>query len=97
MKLKPLSDNVLIKPQAREEATKSGIVLPSSVKNEGPERGQVVAIGEGKLLEDGSFAKMPVAVGDQVVYKKGYNAEEIELDEGKCVLVSIHDILGIIN
>jgi chaperonin GroES len=97
MNLKPLNDNVLIKPQAREEATKSGIVLPSSVKNEGPAKGQVLAVGEGQLLEDGTRAKMSVAVGDQVLYKKSYSSEELELDEGKCLLVSEHDILGIIK
>jgi len=97
MKLKPLNDNVLIKPQAREEATKSGIVLPSSVKNDGPEKGKVLAVGEGRLLEDGSRAKVAISVGDQVLYKKSYNSEELELDEGKCLLLSEHDILGIIN
>jgi len=97
MNLKPLNDNVLIKPVAREEATKSGIVLPDSVKNEGPAKGQVLAVGEGLLLENGSRAKMSVAVGDQVLYKKSYSAEELELDEGKCVLIGEHDILGIIK
>ncbi len=97
MNLKPLNENVLIKPQAREEATKSGIVLPNSVQTEGPQRGQVLAVGLGRLLENGSRAPMAVAVGDQVMYKKGYNAEELEMDEGKCVLIGESDILGIIK
>ena len=97
MNLMPLNDNVLIKPVAEETATKSGIVLPDSVKNEGPAQGQVLAVGEGLLLENGSRAKMAVNVGDQVLYKKSYSAEELELDEGKCVLISEHDILGIIK
>ncbi|PIT94922.1 co-chaperone GroES [Candidatus Falkowbacteria bacterium CG10_big_fil_rev_8_21_14_0_10_39_9] len=97
MNLKPLNDNVLIKPQAREEATKSGIVLPSSTQNEGPQKGQVLAVGEGRLLENGSRAPLAVSVGDQVMYKKSYSAEELELDEGKCVLVGESDILGIIK
>ena len=97
MTLKPLNDNVLIKPEAREETTKSGIVLPDSVKNEGPAKGQVLAIGEGQLLEDGTRARMSVTVGDQVLYKKSYSAEELELDEGKCILVGEHDVLGIIS
>jgi co-chaperonin GroES (HSP10) len=54
-------------------------------------------VGEGLLLENGSRAKMSVNVGDQVLYKKSYSAEELELDEGKCILVSEHDILGIIK
>lgn len=97
MTLKPLNDNVLIKSVAREEMTKSGIVLPDSVKNDGPAKGQVLAVGEGRMLENGTYAKMPVSVGDQVMYKKTYSTEELELDDGKCVLVSIHDVLGIIN
>lgn len=97
MTFKPLNDNVLLKIVAREEATKSGIVLPDSVKNEGPEKGQVLAVGEGRLLENGSRSKISVSVGDQVMYKKNYNTEELELAEGKCVLVGETDILGIIN
>ncbi|MFA4942260.1 MAG: co-chaperone GroES [Patescibacteria group bacterium] len=97
MTLKPLNDNVLIKPLAREEATKSGIVLPDSVKNDGPAKGQVLAVGVGRLLENGTYTPMPVKVGDQVMYKKSYNTQELELDEGKCILVSEHDILGIIS
>lgn len=97
MTLKPLNDHVLIKPVVREETTKSGIVLPDSVKNEGPAKGQVLAVGAGRLLDNGTRFPMSVVVGDQVLYKKSYSTEELELSEGKCILVSENDILGIIN
>ena len=67
MKLKPLSDNLIIKPI--EEVTKGGIVLPETINTEKPEKGEVVAIGIGRLLENGQRAAMEIKVGDNVIFK----------------------------
>lgn len=97
MTLQPLNNNVLIKPAPKAEATKSGIVLPESSQPNGPERGEVLALGAGKLLDNGTRAAMAVKVGDQVMFKRSYSSEEVDLDGVKYFLVNEADILGIIN
>jgi chaperonin GroES len=94
--LKPLNNNLIVKPVAKEEVTKSGIVLPDTGKGERPERGEVIAIGTGKLLENGTRAAMSVKVGDQIVFKK-YTPDEIKIDEETYLVVSEHDVLAIIE
>ncbi|NQU83546.1 MAG: co-chaperone GroES [Parcubacteria group bacterium] len=94
MNFKPLSDNLLVKPLAQEEVTKSGIVLPDSSK-EKPEKGTVVAVGTGKF-ENGQRQPMSVKVGDVVMFKK-YSPDEVKVDEDKMLIISESDILGIIE
>ncbi|MEA3272704.1 MAG: co-chaperone GroES [Patescibacteria group bacterium] len=94
MNFKPLSDNLLVKPLEQEEITKSGIVLPDTVK-EKPEKGQVVAAGPGKM-ENGKNQPMSVKVGDMVMFKK-YSPDEIKVGDKKMLIISESDILGIIE
>jgi len=93
MNLKPLGDRVIIKVLEKEEKTSSGIVLPDKAK-EKPQEGEVVAVGPGKLLDDGSKSQMDVKVGDKVVYSK-YAGTEIKIDDVEYLIVRQDDILGI--
>ncbi len=96
MKLRPLGDRVVVKALPRDEVTKSGIILPETAGKERPEKGEVIAIGPGKTLEDGKLAPMHVKVGDKVVFKS-YAADEIKLDGQEYLLVSEADITGVIE
>ena len=95
LKLRPLRDKILIKPAKEQDKSRGGILLPQTTE-EKPERGEVLAVGEGKLLENGSYAKMSVKVGDQVIFKK-YSPDEIKIDEEEYLIISEDDILAIIN
>ncbi len=96
MNLKPLNDNVIIKPITADEVTKAGIVLPDTVDKEKPEKGEVVAVGEGKLLDNGQRAVMSVKVGQKVMFKK-YSPDEIKIDEEDYLVISQSDIIAIIQ
>ena len=96
MKLKPLFSNVIVKPLKKEEITKSGIVLPDTVDKEKAERGEVVAIGSGKVLDSGQVAPMTVKVGDQVMFKK-YTPDEIKVDGEEYLVLNESDIIAIIE
>ena len=93
-KLRPLGDRVVIKPSAREETTKSGIVLPDTAK-EKPQEGSIIAAGPGKVLDDGTREAMDVKVGDKVLYAK-YAGTEFKLDGDDVLIVSQKDILAVI-
>jgi chaperonin GroES len=94
-KLRPLGDRVVVKPTPREEMTKSGIVLPDTVK-EKPQEGEILAAGPGKILEDGSREAMDVKVGDKVLYAK-YAGTEFKIDDQELLIVSQKDILAIVE
>jgi chaperonin GroES len=96
MKLKPLSNNVIVKALKKEEVTKSGIVLPDTIDKEKPERGEVVAVGEGRLLDNGQLAPMKVKIGNQVIFKK-YSPDEIKVDGEEYLVLSENDIIAIIE
>ena len=96
MKLKPLHDNVVVKPSSVEEMTKSGIVLPETASKERPERGEVVAVGPGKRLDNGEIAPISLKVGDKVMFKK-YSPDEIKIDNEEYLLISESDILAILE
>lgn len=96
MKLKPLSDRVVVEPISEEEKTKSGIVLPETIDKEKPEQGKVIATGPGRILADGKRAPMTVKVGDKVVFKK-YGPDEVKVGDKKYLIVSEEDILAIIG
>ena len=70
MKLKPISDHIIVKPEEAESITKGGIVLPETVDKEKPEQGRVVAVGPGKLMENGQRASMSVTVGGKAIFNK---------------------------
>lgn len=95
MKLRPLDDRVVIKQSEAEEKTAGGIILPDAAK-EKPQIGKIIAVGPGKLLDDGKRGKMSVKKNDEVVYAK-YIGSEIEIDRDKFVVLHESDILGIIE
>ena len=102
MKLKPLSDRIVLEPIPEEEIiketgkTKSGIVLPETVDKEKPEQGKVIAVGPGRILTDGKRAPISVKVGDKVVFKK-YGPDEVKIGDKEYLIVSEEDILAIID
>ena len=93
IKLQPLADRVVVKPIEKKEVTKSGIVLPDTVK-ERPQEGKVVAVGPGKLTNDGKRITMDVKVGDIVIYNK-YGGTEIKIDDEDLKVLRESDIIGI--
>ncbi|MDH7604174.1 MAG: co-chaperone GroES [Melioribacter sp.] len=94
-KIKPLADRVIVKPKEAEEKTKGGIILPDTAK-EKPIEGTVVAVGEGRITEDGKLISMHVKVGDTVLYGK-YSGTEIKIDGEDYLIMRESDIYGIIN
>ncbi len=95
MKLKPLDDRIVIKQSEAEEKTAGGIILPDAAQ-EKPQIGKVVAVGPGKLLDDGKRAKMSVKKKDEVIYGK-YSGSEVEYDSDKYVILRESDVLGIVE
>jgi chaperonin GroES len=95
MNLKPLDDRIVIKQSEAEEKTAGGIILPDTAK-EKPQVGKVVAIGPGKLLDDGKRAKMSVKNKDEVIYAK-YIGSDVEIDGEKYVILRESDVLGIVE
>ena len=93
-KLQPLGDRVVIKPTAREEMTKSGIVLPDTAK-EKPQEGTIIAVGPGGFDNDGKRIAMDVEVGQKVLYGK-YAGTEFKLDDDELLIVSQKDILAVV-
>ena len=94
-KLRPLGDRVVIEPTPREEMTKSGIVLPDTAK-EKPQEGKIIAVGPGKVLEDGKREAIDVSVGDKVLYAK-YAGTEFKVDGEELLIVSQKDILAVVE
>lgn len=91
-KIKPLGDRVVIKPTPKEEVSKGGIVIPDTAK-EKPQEGKIIAVGPGKLSEDGKRIAMEVKVGDKVIYSK-YAGAEIKVDDEELIIVRESDILA---
>ena len=95
MNLKPLANNVIIKALKKEDVTKSGIVLPDS-SDAKPEKGEVIAVGPGRILDNGQLAAMNVKVGDKVIFKK-YSPDEVKVDDEEYLVLSETDIIAIIE
>jgi chaperonin GroES len=93
--LKPLGDRVVVKPSTKEEVTKSGLVLPDTAK-EKPQEGEVIAVGPGRVLDDGKRLSAEVKQGDKVLYAK-YAGTEFKLEEDELLILSERDILAIVN
>jgi chaperonin GroES len=91
-KLEPLGDRVVVRPIKREEMSKGGIILPDTAK-EKPQEGEVIAVGPGKLSEEGNRIPMDVKVGDRVVYAK-YAGTEYKLDDEELIIIRESDILA---
>ena len=94
MKLKPLSDRVVVKPEEAEEKTASGIILPDTAK-EKPQLGKVIAVGKGKMSDTGNVMKMDVKVNDKVLYGK-YSGTEITFKGDELLIMRESDILAIL-
>jgi chaperonin GroES len=92
IKLKPLDDRIVVEPVEAEEKTAGGIVLPDTAK-EKPQRGKVLAVGPGKLLDNGQRGEISVAVGDEVIYGK-YAGSDIELDGRDIKILRESDVLA---
>ena len=95
MNIKPLGDRVVVKVLPGEETTKSGIVIPDTAK-EKPQEGEVVAVGSGRVLENGQKVELEVKVGDRVFYSK-YAGNEIKLSGQEYLIMNERDILGIVE
>jgi chaperonin GroES len=95
MKLKPLQDRVIVKQSDTEEKTKSGILLPDSAK-EKPTKGKVIAVGPGKLDDNGKPMEIGLRVGETVYYGK-YSGTDVEVDGTKYVILRESDVLGVLE
>ena len=94
-KLRPLGDRVVLRPTPGEEMTKSGILIPDTVK-EKPQEGEVLAVGPGRILDDGSREKMDLKAGEKVLYAK-YAGTEFKLDGEDLLIVSGKDVLAVVE
>jgi chaperonin GroES len=91
-KIHPLGERILVKPTAREEVSRGGIVLPDTIK-EKPQEGEVIAVGEGKRSDKGERIPMDIKVGDIVIYAK-YGGTEIKLEDDDYIILRESDILA---
>ena len=94
-KLRPLSDRVVIQPSPHEETTKSGLVIPDTAK-EKPQEGKVLAVGPGRILDDGKREHMDLKRGDTVLYAK-YAGTEFKLDGEDLLIISAKDVLAVVE
>ena len=92
----PVGEYILVKPHKEEETTASGLILQTSGKGEKPQKGEIIALGSGRLSEDGERLPFSVQVGQIVLFKK-YAPEEFEIDGETFLLMKEQDILAIIN
>lgn len=92
VKIQPLGDRVVVKPLEKEEKTKGGIFLPDTAK-EKPQEGKVLAVGPGKMSDDGKRLPMDVAVGDVIIFAK-YGGVEIKEDDQELIILREADILA---
>ena len=95
MKIRPLQDRVIVKRIAEEEKTKGGIIIPDTAK-EKPQEGKVVAVGKGKVNDDGKVIPLDVKVGDKILFGK-YSGSEIKLDGEEHLIMREDDILGVLE
>ena len=99
MQIKPLGDRVLIEPMSDDEKakqSKGGILIPDTADKEKPQEGKVIAVGEGKRLENGNLSPLPVKAGDKVLFTK-YGPTEIKVDDKEYLIAREEDILAVIT
>ncbi len=94
-KIRPLQDRILVKRLTNEEKTKGGIIIPDSAK-EKPQEGEVIAVGNGKILENGQKHPLDVKAGDRILFSK-YAGSEIKIDGEEYTIMREDDVLGIIG
>ncbi len=95
LKIRPLGDRVVVEPLEAEEKTKGGIILPDTAK-EKPQEGKVIAVGKGRIDENGKPVPMEVKVGDVILYGK-YSGTEVTIDDKEYVILKEEDILAIVE
>ncbi len=95
MKIRPLYDRVVVKRIEEEETVQGGIIIPDSAK-EKPQEGEVLAVGQGKRLDDGKLVPLDVKVGDKILFGK-YSGNEIKLEGEECMIMREDEILGVIE
>ena len=95
MALKPLGDRIVVKPLEAQEKTKSGIIVPDSAK-EKPQEGKVIAVGTGRLLDDGVVKALEIKHGDRVLYGK-YSGTEVSVEEQDYLILREEDILAVVQ
>ena len=95
MNLRPLYDRIVVKRIEEQETTRNGIIIPDSAK-EKPQEGEVVAVGNGKRLEDGKLVALDVKVGDRILFGK-YSGSEIKLDGKEYLIMREDEVLGILE
>ena len=95
MKIRPLQDRVIIKRIAEEEKSKGGIIIPDTAK-EKPQEGKVIAVGKGKVNDDGNLTPLDVKVNDRILFGK-YSGTEINIDGEEHLIMREEDILGILE
>jgi chaperonin GroES len=94
--LRPLGDRLIVKASTKEEVTASGIILPDTADKERPEQGEVIAVGPGRILDNGSVSPMHVKVGDKVVFKK-YSPDEVKVQDEEYLVIAETDVLAVIE
>jgi chaperonin GroES len=95
MKIRPLQDRVIVKRLAEEEKTKGGIIIPDTAK-EKPQEGKVIAVGKGKVTEEGKLIPLDVKAGDKILFGK-YSGTEIKIEGEEHLIMREEDILGVIE
>jgi chaperonin GroES len=95
MKIKPLQDRIIVKRLEEEEKTKGGIIIPDAAK-EKPQEGRVIAVGDGKVLDNGQKFALTVKVGDKILFGK-YSGSEIKIDGEEHLIMREDDVLGIVE
>ncbi|HNV96921.1 MAG TPA: co-chaperone GroES [bacterium] len=96
MNLKPLFDNIVVKRIEEKETTKSGIVLPDTIDKEKPQKGEVVAVGDGKISDNGEKIPMQVKTGDKILFRK-YAPDEIKIDGEEYLVMTQSDVIAILE
>jgi chaperonin GroES len=95
MKIRPLQDRVIVKRLEEEEKTKGGIIIPDTAK-EKPQEGKIIAVGKGKMTEDGKLIPLDVKAGDKILFGK-YSGTEIKIEGEEHLIMREEDILGVIE
>lgn len=94
--LRPLHDHLIVKAMSDEQATKGGIILPETADKERSEKGEVIAVGPGKMTDAGTRLEMSVKKGDKVIFKK-YAPDQIKIDKEEFLIIGESDVLAVIE
>ena len=96
MNLRPLGDHIIVKSISAEETSQAGIIIPDTVSKERSERGEVIAVGPGKMMENGQRNVMEVKIGDKVMFKK-YAPDEVKVGDEEYLVIRMEDVMAILE